>query len=265
MNKDGFEVFPAEWIEQHQLVLEDALELHRQNKRVNDVFLRQPAWDVVHHTMQRINTDMVLYGDVVLFVRSVDSEFTGFIGPHRDLPECGPDSFIEKDIPGSIVCWVALNDATLLNSCLYVLPKDHDPSYYGPGLDLNIPPNKMDQIRALPVQAGSIILIGHRLIHWGSRPIQGTRVTLSFTLVHPEVIAPKILREPVTFEERQCFLAAFYLWYFDHNPFDINTLNVMLSHYRLAKDEILTPDYRHQMVYHIQHLKFASKSHKPPM
>jgi hypothetical protein len=88
-------------------------------------------------------------------------------GPHRDMP--GLDSVREDNTPRIVNTWIPLTDATPSNSCMYVLPTN---------LDANIP-DKMDKsyrpyiklqdIRALPAEAGSALGWNTRILHWGGR------------------------------------------------------------------------------------------------
>lgn len=76
--------------------------------------------------------------------------------------------------------WSYSSDATPENSCLYMIPRPHDPGYYDgddddPTVDkdplqLCLPRKEAYQhITAVPAEAGSAVVFTHRIIHWGSR------------------------------------------------------------------------------------------------
>jgi hypothetical protein len=88
------------------------------------------------------------------------------------------------DNPGRqnrITIWIALNDATLENGCMHVIPKDLAP----PGMADNFV--KLDAFshadvstllqagRALPAPAGTVLGWGPEIIHWGSGNTTGGR------------------------------------------------------------------------------------------
>jgi ectoine hydroxylase-related dioxygenase (phytanoyl-CoA dioxygenase family) len=109
-----------------------------------------------------------------------DGEATTAFCPHRDRqPDDSPGSFSENGDAKYATAWVALaNDATPENSCLYCVPRPHDPGYYdGDDDDANakdplsvaLDSKKAFQyVRALPCKAGDGVVFTHRLIHWGS-------------------------------------------------------------------------------------------------
>jgi hypothetical protein len=85
--------------------------------------------------------------------------------PHRDR---GADTLFGDGRPKALSVWIALTDATPLNGCLYLAPADRDPGYGKPGrrrseIDLQ-------DVRALPAQAGTVVAWTTHVLHWGSRP-----------------------------------------------------------------------------------------------
>jgi hypothetical protein len=84
--------------------------------------------------------------------------------PHRDK---GRLSLRPDGTPLSLSTWIPLSDATPLNSCMYVVPADRDPTY---GTEretewlFDLP-----SIRALPAQPGDVMMWTQALMHWGSR------------------------------------------------------------------------------------------------
>ncbi|MBX9671382.1 MAG: phytanoyl-CoA dioxygenase family protein [Candidatus Obscuribacterales bacterium] len=85
--------------------------------------------------------------------------------PHRDRAQM--HTIRSDGRPNSMTIWIALTDATPLNGCMYVLPASFDPNYpHSPGTFAV--PNVQD-VRALPASAGSILSWNESLIHWGGR------------------------------------------------------------------------------------------------
>ena len=256
---NGYCVLTPDFTRKHELILKETLTLANSGGRVNDALFHPMAWEVIRHSIDRISDvigyEMQFYGDFVMFVRRKETSFTGFIGAHRDMPDVGRESF-DGDVPGSCVVWVALTDATLTNSCVHVLPRQFDKDYFNAGLHLEIPPNHLDKIRALPVEKGSIIVLGNRVIHWGSPTIEGERVALSFTLVNPKFIRPKITRPPLNRVEIMSILAAMDIWYYDHNPVDALRLKQLIRDFKFDTS-LFNEGYLVDLYRHIQNLKFG--------
>ena len=112
--------------------------------------------------------------------------------PHRDALRTSTS--IEPDgTPTLVNVWIPLTDATTLNSCMYVLPAHLDPYYPrhdGESLvdvlsseNIEIQTNDLQNIRALPVQAGSILCWSAHLLHWGGRSSEyATHPRISFAM-----------------------------------------------------------------------------------
>ena len=83
--------------------------------------------------------------------------------PHRDRIHCNP--LLDDGMPKSLTVWTALSNATPLNGCIYLLPANLDADYYNFD-DRNSDVNAQG-VRALPVDAGSILMWNQRVIHWG--------------------------------------------------------------------------------------------------
>jgi hypothetical protein len=97
---------------------------------------------------------------------------------HRDavfIDKFGPESHVYPDgRPRMCTLWVALTDATLANSCMYLLPKSRDAQFkaFMAGLDFHwiqalharVDPS---QARPAPVPAGSVLGWVPYLLHWG--------------------------------------------------------------------------------------------------
>lgn len=85
---------------------------------------------------------------------------------HRD--SLGPDPLlIAQGQPSLLNLWIALTDATPLNSCMYALPAGADTGYAAGGDD--VPPDmRLQDIRALPAARGTVMGWTSHLLHWGS-------------------------------------------------------------------------------------------------
>jgi hypothetical protein len=103
-------------------------------------------------------------------------------GPHRDRtePTLEPDN-----TPHSLTVWLAFTDATPLNGCIYVLPAHLDERFKRrkwDGSDNTMVP-QLQNIRALPASAGSMLAWNQGLLHWGGRAsglARGPRASAAF-------------------------------------------------------------------------------------
>jgi hypothetical protein len=104
-------------------------------------------------------------------------------GPHRDrvnVPTLDPDNS-----PHTLTVWLPFTDATSLNSCMYVLPAHLDERIQNrnwTGGDATYVQNLQD-IRALPATAGSLLAWNQAILHWGSRGSrlgEGPRISAAF-------------------------------------------------------------------------------------
>ncbi|MFK5947578.1 MAG: phytanoyl-CoA dioxygenase family protein [Methylococcales bacterium] len=96
--------------------------------------------------------------------------------PHRDLQF--PNSVNSDGTPKIINLWIPLTDATTLNGCMYMLPASRDPDYPKDFSSLtghdfrsvkHYTPDMLQNFRALPAKAGSILGWNQYVFHWGSR------------------------------------------------------------------------------------------------
>lgn len=84
--------------------------------------------------------------------------------PHRDK---GRRSLRADGQAQSLTIWIALSDATPLNGCMYIVPADRDPAYGRE--DEDVWQFQVQDIRALPAAAGSILAWNQAVLHWGGR------------------------------------------------------------------------------------------------
>jgi hypothetical protein len=97
--------------------------------------------------------------------------------PHVD----GPSPF------NKLTLWLPLNDVTLENSCMYVVPRNpetqqiSDQFWSKKSFDLSETLTLLQNTKALPAVAGSFLGWGQHLIHWGttSGPLAPSRISIS--------------------------------------------------------------------------------------
>jgi len=98
--------------------------------------------------------------------------------PHRDK---GPGALFPDGRPKSLTVWLPLTDATTQNGCMYVIPANRDSSYAAGTFD----PSRLDlqNIVALPAQAGSVLIWNQAVMHWGARTLNratAPRISIAF-------------------------------------------------------------------------------------
>jgi hypothetical protein len=152
-------------------------------------------------------------GDYVFIVENTDRA-AGW-GKHRDLQFTR--SIDADGRPRIMSCWVALTDATPLNSCLYCLPFSRDPSFPDNLAELAVP--RVEDIECMQVAAGQVIGLSHALLHWGSRSSTrgaGRRVSFVFDAqrgdianYHHALLDP---RERLTFAQRAAYVGHVVFW-----------------------------------------------------
>lgn len=107
--------------------------------------------------------------------------------PHRDL---GRWSLLPDGSPKSLSVWIPLTDATPLNGCMYLVPADRDPTY-NTANEYDVQVN-LQEIRALPARAGSVLCWNQALLHWGAHAADGDakpRISISFEFQRGDVQA----------------------------------------------------------------------------
>lgn len=89
--------------------------------------------------------------------------------PHRDgFSASAP----EGRLPEAVTIWLPLTDATCLNGCIYVVPAHWDTVATRPVEhegDVTLTGRELQNIRALPAPAGSMLGWNHNVLHWGAR------------------------------------------------------------------------------------------------
>jgi len=96
--------------------------------------------------------------------------------PHRDVQF--PNPINSDGTPKVLNLWIPLTDATPLNGCMYMLPASRDPDYPKDFTSLighdfrsvkHYTPEMLQNFRALPAKAGSVLGWNQYVFHWGSR------------------------------------------------------------------------------------------------
>jgi ectoine hydroxylase-related dioxygenase (phytanoyl-CoA dioxygenase family) len=137
--------------------------------------------------------------------------------PHRDKVK---GSLFENNIPKSLTVWIPLSKASPNNSCMYVLPANKDNFYNKPKLNKNFP-GVLSDIRALPAEAGDVLMWTQEVYHWGSSSgedsLNEPRISIAFEFQRSDV-APfnTLLLEPnllPTFNDRLALISMQILQY----------------------------------------------------
>jgi phytanoyl-CoA dioxygenase PhyH len=91
-------------------------------------------------------------------------------GPHRDH---AVRTVGDSGDPDSITLWVPITEATPDNGCIHLLPASRDPNYWDHLEQCGS--TTLQDVRALPAQAGSVLGWSHQLLHWGGRATPNAR------------------------------------------------------------------------------------------
>ena len=122
-----------------------------------------------------IGKDYLLLPDFWFYNVAASDDDSGW-WPHRDLQF--PNPMKSDGTPKVINLWIPLTDATTLNGCMYMLPASRDPDYPKDFSSLigqdyatvkQYTGQMLQNFRALPAKAGSILGWGQYVFHWGSR------------------------------------------------------------------------------------------------
>lgn len=113
---------------------------------------------------------------------AIRSMFSGFYGPHRDK---GYRSLYKDGSPKILSFWLPLTKASPLNSCIYIVPANRDPTYNTAEDESWL--FKRADIRALPAKPGDILFWNEAVLHWASRPAPNRdiepRISMGFEYV----------------------------------------------------------------------------------
>lgn len=129
---------------------------HLQHSSFNELLYNELLLDIVE---ELIGPEIRL----VLFQGLYKPPFTGgVVGWHQD------DYYFKANKPNAVVsCWVALDDATIANGCMWMLPKEHKvilEHIQATGKGFEIP--NVDEQKAIPIE----LKAGQCLFHHGLAP-----------------------------------------------------------------------------------------------
>jgi hypothetical protein len=105
--------------------------------------------------------------------------------PHRDK---GYKALFPDRRPKAVTSWLALSDAGPLNSCMYIVPADRDPTY-GTERDSEWKFAYPD-VRALPAARGDVYLWNQAVLHWGAHAsprAKQPRISMAFEFQRDDV------------------------------------------------------------------------------
>ena len=85
--------------------------------------------------------------------------------PHRDYQFRRRITLRDDRRPMIVTVWIPFTDATPLNGCMYLVPMASDPNI--PDRLNSYQVSNLQDIRALPAQAGSVLAWNQYVMHWG--------------------------------------------------------------------------------------------------
>jgi hypothetical protein len=129
------------------------------------ISLYDEFWQLVHDLNPigsgLLGEDYMIFPDFWVWNVDHKKQSSGW-RPHREsIVESSDSSYPTK----SISLWISLTEATTENGCMYILPKSKDRGYPS-SIVFDI--NTLQDVKALPVPAGSIIGWNQSVFHWGS-------------------------------------------------------------------------------------------------
>jgi hypothetical protein len=122
----------------------------------------------------------------IYYIRGVNEDSTeskedsGW-SPHRD-GETVINTLRGDGSPQILNVWIPFTDTTVDHSCMYVLPTHLDPNYPDNLKENSVPRKSLQDIRALPAEAGAVLGWNEYALHWGSsssRWADGPRISLT--------------------------------------------------------------------------------------
>ena len=129
----------------------------------------------------------------IYYIRGVDEdraepiEESGW-SPHRDGSTAITTLRGDDGRPQLLNVWIPFTDTTIEHSCIYLLPTHLDPNYPDNLKECSVPSKSLQDIRALPAEAGAVLGWNEYALHWGSRSSRwadGPRISLSSAYSKP--------------------------------------------------------------------------------
>jgi hypothetical protein len=118
--------------------------------------------------------------------------------PHRDHQFRQRTTLRDDRTPMIVTVWIPFTDATPLNGCMYLLPLPRDPNF--PDRPDAFDASSLQDVRALPAQAGSVLAWNQYVLHWGgtaSKWADGPRMSTGIYVQAGDV--PLFTDKPVDF------------------------------------------------------------------
>lgn len=153
-----------------QALVAGAERLHAKGIHPLFVFVYDETWSVFHSLRQPLSSLLGLDLEPKTAFWSwyvpTSDESTGW-SPHRDNVRRTSD---HNGTLRSVSVWVALSDATPRNGCIYAVPAHLDPRFRDDAWEEPDDDRvNLQDVRALPANAGSILVWHQGLRHWGGR------------------------------------------------------------------------------------------------
>lgn len=179
--RDGYqnfdEVIPEENISNLRVGLE---RLHQRNWLPVFCFLYDDYWRLLASirqiVIQALGFDAKIMPDFWAWYVNPKREDAGW-RPHREKTF---DTLLADGMPKCMTAWIALTDADTLSGCLYFVPAHKDDHYSDSSG--KPPTTNLQNVRAVPVKSGSILIFNERVFHWGGSSSQyasGPRLSIA--------------------------------------------------------------------------------------
>ncbi|HMW92550.1 MAG TPA: phytanoyl-CoA dioxygenase family protein [Candidatus Obscuribacter sp.] len=131
-------------------------------------FVYDESWELFYHLNELISR-LLGQGYHVLpafyaFYVEPGAGNTGWC-PHRDRTRQVTVDKQGKSI--SLNAWIPITDADPLNGCMYILPAHQDINYPNNLTTMGV--NNLQDVRAIPCKAGSVVMWNEAVYHWGGR------------------------------------------------------------------------------------------------
>jgi ectoine hydroxylase-related dioxygenase (phytanoyl-CoA dioxygenase family) len=154
--------------------------------------------------------------------------------PHRDYQFPNRGTLRDDRMPLVVTVWIPFTDATPLNGCIYLLPLSNDP--YFPNSPQALDPGSLQNIRALPAPAGSVLAWNQFAYHWGgsaSKWADGPRMSTGIYVQAGDVPLftdkPIDFDQPLPFARRLALIAANLLLYQKEHGFPPEVVEASLG------------------------------------
>jgi hypothetical protein len=168
--------------------------------------------------------------------------------PHRDHQFRQRSTLRDDRTPMIVTVWIPFTDATPLNGCMYLLPLPRDPNF--PARPNAFEASSLQDVRALPAQAGSVLAWNQYVLHWGgtaSKWADGPRMSTGIYVQAGDV--PLFTDKPVDFDQalpfgkRLALIASNMLLYQHEHRFPAELVEIALGAVKaLPNWEAMVPD-----------------------